>query len=100
LKSQELTDKLRSLYLRRTKDEVLKDALPMKDERIVFCEPSELQKLIYQHILEQPDFVLLRYVKLASLPLCLSVPIPFCHGSEHFLVIVASRVTSHTPHSL
>ena len=62
LKSKELTDKLRSLYIRRTKDEVLKDALPMKDERIVFCEPSELQKLIYQHILEQPDFVLLRYV--------------------------------------
>jgi SNF2 family DNA or RNA helicase len=49
--------------MRRTKDEVLKDALPMKDERIVFCEPSELQKLIYQHILEQPDFVLLRYVQ-------------------------------------
>jgi SNF2 family DNA or RNA helicase len=73
LKSKELTDKLRSLYLRRTKDEVLKDALPMKDERIVFCEPSELQKLIYQHILEQPDFVLLRYVNLASLSRCVSL---------------------------
>jgi SNF2 family DNA or RNA helicase len=60
LKSAELTAKLNSLYIRRTKEEVLKDALPMKDERIVFCEPSELQKSIYQHILEQPDFVLLR----------------------------------------
>jgi SNF2 family DNA or RNA helicase len=59
MKARELSNKLHSLYIRRTKEDVLKDALPMKDERIVFCEPSELQKTIYQHILEQPDFVLL-----------------------------------------
>jgi SNF2 family DNA or RNA helicase len=46
------------MYLRRTKEEVLKDSLPEKFERVVFCEPSALQKAIYRHILSLPDFVL------------------------------------------
>jgi SNF2 family DNA or RNA helicase len=59
LQAHVLSEKLFSLQIRRTKEEVLKDELPMKDERVVFCEPSELQKQIYRHILKQPDFVLL-----------------------------------------
>lgn len=51
---------LRPVFISRTKEGVLKDELPEKLERIVFCEPSELQKQLYQHILEQPDFVLLK----------------------------------------
>ena len=47
-------------YLRRTKEDVLKAELPEKDERIVFCELSDLQKKIYQHMLELPDMELLR----------------------------------------
>lgn len=39
---------------------VLKDKLPEKDERIVFCELSPLQKKIYKHILDQPDFMILK----------------------------------------
>jgi SNF2 family DNA or RNA helicase len=38
---------------------VLKDELPTKDERIVFCAPSDLQVRLYRHIIQQPDFVLL-----------------------------------------
>lgn len=50
---------LNEVYLRRTKEGVLLDDLPTKEERIVFCEPSQLQKELYQHIISQPDFVLL-----------------------------------------
>lgn len=48
-------------YLRRTKEEVLQSELPDKDERIVFCDLSDMQKRIYQHMLELPDFRLLRF---------------------------------------
>jgi DNA excision repair protein ERCC-6-like 2 len=50
---------LNEIYLRRTKDVVLADELPDKDERIIFCDPSPLQKELYRHILKQPDFVLM-----------------------------------------
>jgi len=49
------------IYLRRTKEKVLVDDLPNKDERIIFCEPSQLQKELYQHIIAQPDFILLTH---------------------------------------
>lgn len=52
--------KLSKIYLRRTKEETLKDDLPQKNERIVFCALTEVQKAIYQHILNQPDFVHLK----------------------------------------
>jgi SNF2 family DNA or RNA helicase len=48
---------LPDIYLRRPK--LILD-LPAKDEIIVFCELSSTQKDIYEHILEQPDFVLLK----------------------------------------
>lgn len=60
-KSAELSRKMDEIYLRRTKEEVLIDDLPNKDERIVFCEPSKLQKELYQHIIAQPDFILLAH---------------------------------------
>ena len=56
---------LGELYLRRTKDVELADDLPKKVERIVFCEPSELQKELYKHVIAQPDFMLL---SLANAP--------------------------------
>eukprot|EP00522_Entomoneis_paludosa_P011126 CAMPEP_0172442048 /NCGR_PEP_ID=MMETSP1065-20121228/2519_1 /TAXON_ID=265537 /ORGANISM="Amphiprora paludosa, Strain CCMP125" /LENGTH=1289 /DNA_ID=CAMNT_0013191709 /DNA_START=35 /DNA_END=3904 /DNA_ORIENTATION=+ len=59
--TEELNEKLHQIYLRRTKEAELKDSLPKKDERIVFCEPSHLQKEIYQHILKQPDSLLVRF---------------------------------------
>lgn len=56
----ELSAKLQQVYLRRSKEDTLSDFLPKKDERIVFCELSDLQKELYKYILEQPDFVVLR----------------------------------------
>jgi len=58
-KTIELSRKLGEIYLRRDKATVLRDDLPQKDERIIFCEPSKLQKELYRHIIAQPDFVLL-----------------------------------------
>jgi len=58
-KTIELSRKMGEIYLRRDKATVLRDDLPQKDERIIFCEPSKLQKELYQHIIAQPDFVLL-----------------------------------------
>jgi SNF2 family DNA or RNA helicase len=59
--SNELSRIMNKAYLRRTKEEVLKEELPEKDERIVFCELSELQKRVYQNMLELPDMKLLRH---------------------------------------
>ena len=56
---------LRSLikpaFLERKKEDVLKDSLTQKKEKVVFCELSEIQKKIYRHILSLPDFQLLRF---------------------------------------
>ena len=64
-RSTDLSRILSELYLRRTKDVELADDLPKKVERIVFCEPSELQKELYKHVIAQPDFMLL---SLANAP--------------------------------
>lgn len=56
--SQAFNNKLHDMFLRRTKEQVLKDELPDKEERVVFCEPSSLQKAIYRRLLTLPDFVL------------------------------------------
>lgn len=37
----------------------------MKDERVVFCEPTKLQVEIYQHLIKLPDF---DYLRKANLP--------------------------------
>jgi SNF2 family DNA or RNA helicase len=60
IKGQELSSKLREIYIQRKKEDVLADELPEKDEQIVFCEPSQLQKDLYEYILQLPDFVLMR----------------------------------------
>jgi superfamily II DNA or RNA helicase len=56
-----LKTKLKSFYLQRRKIDVLKDDLPEKNERVVFCELSALQKRLYQHLMTLPDFVLVKY---------------------------------------
>jgi DNA excision repair protein ERCC-6-like 2 len=56
-----LKTKLKSFYLQRRKADVLKDDLPEKNERVVFCELSPLQKRIYQHMMTLPDIVLVKY---------------------------------------
>lgn len=42
------------------KEEVLKDELTEKTEKVLFCELSNVQKQIYQNILALPDYELLR----------------------------------------
>ena len=59
-KSRALMQKLSSIYIERKKEDVLGNELPMKNEQVVFCEPSQLQKRIYAHILTLPDFELLQ----------------------------------------
>ena len=55
----DLSKKLEKVYFRRTK-EVLQGVLPKKEEHIIFCELSDLQKDLYKYILGQPDFTFLR----------------------------------------
>lgn len=59
-KSKEFSERLHALFIRRTKEEVLLRTLPAKDERIVFCHPTDIQKRLYKHILQQADFILLK----------------------------------------
>ncbi|XP_077155747.1 DNA excision repair protein ERCC-6-like 2 [Ranitomeya variabilis] len=49
-----LTVKMSSLFLRRTKD-LISSQLPKKEDRIVYCSLSEFQKAVYQTVLETPD---------------------------------------------
>jgi DNA excision repair protein ERCC-6-like 2 len=59
-RAMELSAKLQQVYLRRSKEVTLAGFLPKKDERIIFCELSPLQKELYKFIIEQPDFIVLR----------------------------------------
>lgn len=56
-----LQTKLKTFYIHRRKTDVLKDELPEKDERVLFCELSPMQKRLYKHFMTLPDFVLLKY---------------------------------------
>jgi Helicase conserved C-terminal domain len=58
-----LTEKLKVLYIKRNKSQVLTDELPMKNERVLFCEPSPIQKELYERMLLLPDFILLKYAQ-------------------------------------
>ncbi|XP_073527082.1 DNA excision repair protein ERCC-6-like 2 [Phyllobates terribilis] len=54
---QNLTVKMSSLFLRRTKA-LISSQLPKKEDRIVYCSLSEFQKAVYQTVLETPDISL------------------------------------------
>lgn len=60
-KAIELSTRLQRVYFRRTKEDTLADVLPTKEERIIFCELSILQKELYKYIIEQPDYIVLRH---------------------------------------
>lgn len=53
-------NKMSSIYIERTKDDVLDGQMPTKNELVVICEPSALQKRIYAHILTLPDYEMLQ----------------------------------------
>jgi SNF2 family DNA or RNA helicase len=54
--SKALRAKLRKIMIERKKDEVLCDQLPEKNEQVIFCNLSKLQKEVYQQVVELPDF--------------------------------------------
>jgi len=56
----ELNTRLSTIFIKRTKEDVLGSILPSKDEFVVFCPLSELQKTIYKHLLDLPDVALVR----------------------------------------
>lgn len=56
---EELDRELKPIYMRRIKTEVLKD-MPEKFELLVRCELSDLQKRVYEGLLNQPDYIVLR----------------------------------------
>jgi SNF2 family DNA or RNA helicase len=58
---QMLRDRIKPAYLERKKEEVLKDSLTKKREKVVFCELTEIQKKIYRHIIALPDYQHLRF---------------------------------------
>lgn len=59
-KAKFLREKLKKILIERSKEEVLKDFLPQKNEKLVLCELSPLQKIVYQHILTLPDIDMVR----------------------------------------
>ncbi len=62
-RQRELSERLKNVYLRREKKEELKDILTLKEEKVVFCELSSVQKLIYERILSLPDYNFMRLAK-------------------------------------
>ncbi|KAG7342122.1 SNF2 family helicase [Nitzschia inconspicua] len=63
--SKALRTKLAKIMIERKKNDVIGEMLPQKNERVIFCSLSKLQKEVYRHVIELPDFVL---VKKASSP--------------------------------
>lgn len=57
--------KLAKILIERFKKDVLLDQLPKKTEKVVFCELSKMQRDVYKHVVELPDFDL---VKKANAP--------------------------------
>ncbi|KAL2937790.1 Switch 2 [Bienertia sinuspersici] len=52
---QHLVALLNSYLLRRTKEETIGNLMLGKEDNIVFCEMSELQKRAYKRMLQQPE---------------------------------------------
>jgi len=55
-RTEELDAIMKKVYLKRNKSDVLKDTLTTKDEKVVFCCLSDVQKRMYQRILSLPDY--------------------------------------------
>jgi SNF2 family DNA or RNA helicase len=58
--SKALRTKLAKIMIERNKSTVLGEMLPQKSERVIFCGLSKLQKEVYKHVVELPDFVLIK----------------------------------------
>ncbi|KAL9276799.1 hypothetical protein ACSQ67_025651 [Phaseolus vulgaris] len=54
-RKQHLVEVLRKYMLRRTKEETIGHLMMGKEDNIVFCAMSDLQKVIYKRMLQLPD---------------------------------------------
>ena len=59
--SAELRKGLSKIYIKRDKKDVLKGLLPDKNEQMILCDLSPLQKEVYRHVVELPDFDLVKH---------------------------------------
>ena len=57
--SKLMREKLATIALRRDKS-IIADLLPKKDDNIIFCPLTKLQKKIYETVLQLPEYVILR----------------------------------------
>ncbi|KAJ4977054.1 hypothetical protein NE237_002160 [Protea cynaroides] len=55
-RKQHLVEVLHTYLLRRTKEETIGHLLRGKEDNVVFCAMSELQKRVYRRILQLPEF--------------------------------------------
>nr|XP_055205962.1 DNA excision repair protein ERCC-6-like 2 isoform X3 [Gorilla gorilla gorilla] len=55
---QRLAEKMSGWFLRRTKT-LIKDQLPKKEDRMVYCSLTDFQKAVYQTVLETEDVTLI-----------------------------------------
>jgi SNF2 family DNA or RNA helicase len=46
--------------IERKKEDVLGDQIPEKHEQVIFCDLSPLQKEVYKHVVQLPDFELVK----------------------------------------
>eukprot|EP00536_Pseudo-nitzschia_multiseries_P001184 jgi/Psemu1/180418/e_gw1.14.87.1 len=59
--SAELRRELGKIYIKRDKKDVLKGQLPDKNEQMILCDLSPLQKEVYKVCMELPDFDLVKH---------------------------------------
>ena len=59
--SAELRKGLNKIYIKREKKDVLKGQLPDKNEELILCDLSPLQKEVYRHVIKLPDFDLVKH---------------------------------------
>lgn len=60
--SEKLRERLDKLMIKRRKEDVFLDnQIPEKNEQVLFCDLSPLQKEVYMHVLQLPDFELVKY---------------------------------------
>mmetsp|Transcript_203 Transcript_203/g.263 ORF Transcript_203/g.263 Transcript_203/m.263 type:complete len:1537 (-) Transcript_203:110-4720(-) len=60
--SERLRKMLNKIMIKRNKEDVFPDdQIPEKNEQAILCDLSPLQKEVYMHVLELPDFELVRH---------------------------------------
>ena len=57
---KDLDNIMLKVHLKRRKEDVLKDTLKEKNQFVVFCPLAPVQKMLYQNILDLPDYQILK----------------------------------------